>query len=328
MRDLYPPIEPYQTGRLTVSNIHTLYYEQVGNPQGIPIVFLHGGPGGGIEPLYRRFFDPSRWRVVLFDQRGSGKSTPHASLEENTTWDLVADIERLREHLGIERWTVFGGSWGSSLALAYSQTHPARCTGLILRGIFMLRKKELDWFYQAGGAHYIFPDAWEKFIAPIPVEERHDMIFAYHKRLTSANPQVRTHAAKAWSVWEATTSKLHQDTSLIKRFVEDNFADAFARIENHYFLNKGFLTTEDQLLHNVNKIRHLPCVIVQGRYDMVCPMITAWDLHLAWQEAEFIVVSNAGHSMTELGIQSALLEATDRFARCQWELTHVSPIKG
>ncbi|ALG68845.1 prolyl aminopeptidase [Beggiatoa leptomitoformis] len=319
MRDLYPPIEPYQTGRLAVSDLHTLYYEEVGNPAGVPIVFLHGGPGGGIEPIYRRFFDPSRWRIILFDQRGSGKSTPHAELRENTTWDLVADIERLREHLHIERWTIFGGSWGSTLALAYSQTHAIRCTGLILRGIFMVRKKELDWFYQAGGAHYIFPDAWEKFIALIPPEEQHDMILAYHKRLTSTDLQVRITAAKAWSVWEATTSKLHQDVSLIKRFIEDHFADAFARIENHYFLNQGFLSP-DQLLQNVHKIRHLPSVIVQGRYDMICPMISAWELHREWQEAEFVVVPDAGHSMTELGIQSALIEATDRFARCQWEL--------
>lgn len=314
MRELYPPIDPYHTGMLPVSDLHTLYYEQVGNPNGKPIVFLHGGPGGGCDPLYRQFFDPQRWRAVLFDQRGCGRSTPHAELQDNTTWDLVRDIERLRSHLGIDRWMVFGGSWGSTLALAYSQTHPDRCLGLILRGIFMLRQKELRWFYQEG-ASYLFPDAWEDYVRPIPPEERHDLMAAYYRRLTSSDPVVRQEAAQAWSVWEGRTSKLLIDPRLEQRFGQDQFADAFARIECHYFVNRGFFEVEDQLLRQVDRIRHLPGVIVQGRYDVVCPPVSAWELHKAWREAEFILIPDAGHSMTEPGIRSALLDATDRFAR-------------
>jgi proline iminopeptidase len=305
---------PYYQGKLPVSNLHTIYFEQVGNPHGKPLIFLHGGPGGGIEPFYRQYFDPQRWRVILFDQRGCGQSTPYAELRENTTWDLVADMERLREHLGIERWTVFGGSWGSTLALAYSQTHFERCNGLILRGIFLMRRKELLWFYQEGTS-YLFPDAWEDYIAPIPLAERQDLLLAYHQRLTSSDRQIRLQAARAWSRWEAATSKLYPDVKLIKHFNEDSFAEAFARIENHYFINQGFLETDDQLLRDVNKLRRIPGVIVQGRYDIVCPMTSAWDLHRAWPEADFIVVPDAGHSMTEPGIQQALLEATDRFAQ-------------
>ncbi|HEY9659820.1 MAG TPA: prolyl aminopeptidase, partial [Allocoleopsis sp.] len=247
MQELYPPIDPYHTGTLKVSDLHTLYFEQVGNPNGKPVVFLHGGPGGGIDPIYRRYFNPNLWRVVLFDQRGCGQSTPHAELAQNTTWDLVGDIEQLRRHLDIEQWTVFGGSWGSTLALAYSQTHPEACTGLILRGIFLLRQKELQWFYQEGTS-YLFPDAWEEYLKPIPPAERHDLIGAYYKRLTSPDPLVRQEAARAWSVWEASTSKLIPDVSLQQRFGEDQFAAAFARIECHYFVNKGFFETEDQLL--------------------------------------------------------------------------------
>ncbi|MEQ8963416.1 MAG: prolyl aminopeptidase, partial [Coleofasciculus sp. C2-GNP5-27] len=246
------------------------------------------------------------------DQRGSGKSTPHAQLQENTTWDLVSDIEKLRLHLGIDQWVVFGGSWGSTLSLAYSQTHPERCRGLILRGIFMLRQKELRWFYQEG-ARYIFPDAWEHYIKPIPEAERDDFIAAYYQRLTSPDPQIRQAAARAWSVWEASTSKLLQDPDLMKKFSESDFAEAFARIECHYFINKGFFESEDQLLQNVDRIRHIPGVIVQGRYDVVCPMISAWELHQVWSEAELIVVPDAGHAMTEPGIRSALIEATDQF---------------
>jgi proline iminopeptidase len=313
MRVLYPPSAPYQQGKLPVSDLHTLYFEQVGNPEGRPIVFLHGGPGGGIEPIYRQYFDPKLWRVVLFDQRGCGQSTPHAELRENTTWDLVADIERLRVHLGIERWTVFGGSWGSALALAYSQTHPERCTGLILRGIFMLRRKELLWFYQEG-ASYIFPEAWEGFLAPIPAEERHDLLSAYHKRLTSPDKQVKIQAAHAWSRWEAATCKLYPDQDLIEKFTNDKFAEAFACIENHYFIQGGFFEQDEQLLRDVDKIRHIPAVIVQGRYDAICPFVSAWELHRAWPESQLIVVPDAGHSMTEPAICSALLEATDRFA--------------
>jgi proline iminopeptidase len=249
----------------------------------------------------------------MFDQRGCGKSTPHAELRENTTWDLVSDIEKLRVKLGIEQWVVFGGSWGSTLSLAYSETHPEGCLGLILRGIFMLRQKEIRWFYQEGTS-YIFPDAWEEYIKPIPEDERHDFVSAYYKRLTSPDPETRLEAARAWSVWEASTSKLLQDPGLMQRFGESNFADAFARIECHYFMNNGFFEPEDQLLRNVDRIRHIPGVIVQGRYDVVCPMISAWELHRAWPEAEFIVVPDAGHSMMEPGIRSALIEATDKFA--------------
>lgn len=313
MRDLYPPIQPYRQGKLQVSELHTLYFEESGNPQGKPVVFLHGGPGGGTMPLYRQFFDPERWHIVLFDQRGCGQSTPHAELAGNTTWDLVADMEKLRSHLGVEQWAVFGGSWGSTLALAYSQTHPQRCTELILRGIFMLRPQEIQWFYQQGTS-FIFPDAWEAYLAPIPPEERDDLVNAYYRRLTSSDADVRTAAAKAWSIWEGSTSKLIQDPALKDKFGDAEFAAAFARIECHYFVNGGFFEPADQLLRNVDRIRQIPAVIVQGRYDVVCPMISAWELHQAWPEAEFIVVPDAGHSVTEPGITDELIKATDRFA--------------
>ncbi|AUT04311.1 prolyl aminopeptidase [Nostoc sp. CENA543] len=313
MRELYPLIEPYQSGKLQVSELHTIHFEESGNPQGKPIVLLHGGPGGGCPPYYRQYFHPEKWRLIMFDQRGCGKSQPHAELRENTTWDLVNDIEKLREHLNIEKWVVFGGSWGSTLSLAYSQTHPERCSGLILRGIFLLRQKELKWFYQEG-ASYIFPDAWEEYLKPIPVDERDDLLTAYYQRLTSPDLEIRQAAAKAWSIWEASTSRLFTDTQLMQTFGEDKFAEAFARIECHYFINKGFLNFDNQLLLNVDRIRHIPGVIVQGRYDVVCPMVSAWELHKAWPEAEFIVVPDAGHSMSEVGIRSALIEATDRFA--------------
>ena len=313
MRELYPVITPYTTGKLKVSELHTLYYEEVGNPQGKPAIFLHGGPGGGIDPVYRQYFDPQEWRLVLFDQRGCGQSTPHAELKENTTWDLVSDIETLRQHLGIDQWVVFGGSWGSTLALAYSQTHPESCKGLILRGIFMLRRQELQWFYQEGTSN-IFPDAWEAYLQPIPPEERHDLINAYHHRLTSNDPNIQLEAAKAWSVWEATTSKLLPDPELQEKCGEDTFATAFARIECHYFVNKGFLETEDQLLRGCDRIQHLPIVIVQGRYDVVCPVISAWELHQRLPQSKLRIIADAGHSITEPGIRSALIEATDRFA--------------
>ena len=313
MPELYPPIEPYREGYLQVSDLHTLHFQESGNPEGRPAIFLHGGPGGGIDPLYRQYFHPDKWRLVLFDQRGCGRSTPRSELKENTTWDLVADIEKLRRHLGIERWVVFGGSWGSTLALAYGETHPESCLGFILRGIFLLRQKELQWFYQ-GGAHYLFPDAWEDYLQPIPAAERHDMIAAYYRRLTGDDPLARREAARAWSVWEARTSRLLMSENLVDRFGEDAFADSFARIECHYFINRGFFTRDDQLLANVGRIRHLPAVIVQGRYDVVCPPISAWELHRAWPEAELTIVPDAGHSMTEPGIRSALVAATDRFA--------------
>ncbi|MCP3164712.1 prolyl aminopeptidase [Myxococcus qinghaiensis] len=311
-RTLYPPLEPYRMGRLRVSMLHELYFEECGNPKGKPVVFVHGGPGGGTDAKQRRFFDPAAYRIILFDQRGCGRSTPHASLEENTTWDLVADMERLREHLGIERWQLFGGSWGSTLSLAYAQTHPERVTELVLRGIFLLRKQELDWFYQRG-ASALFPDAWEHYLAPIPPAERHDLLGAYHRRLTSADASTRHEAARAWSVWEARTSYLHPNPELVARNSADGFALAFARIECHYFMNRGFLRSDTQLLDDVPRIRHLPAVIVQGRYDVVCPPESAWALHQAWPEAELVIVPDAGHSANEPGTTSALVEATDRF---------------
>jgi proline iminopeptidase len=314
IRSLYPEIEPFDSGLLKVSALHTLYYEQSGNPNGKPVVFLHGGPGGGTSPKCRRFFDPAIYRIVLFDQRGCGKSTPHADLTDNTTWDLVADIERLRGHLAIDRWQVFGGSWGSTLALAYAQTHPDKVTELVLRGIFMLRRWELEWFYQKG-CDALYPDAWETYLNAIPEAERGDLMSAYHRRLTSTDPKTRTDAARAWSVWEGATSFLWQDPSHIESSAEDEFALAFARIECHYFVNGGFFEHDDQLLRNVDRIRKIPTVIVQGRYDVVCPLRSAWDLHRAWPEADLHIVQDAGHSAFEPGITHELLEATDRFGR-------------
>jgi proline iminopeptidase len=313
LRTLYPPIEPFRTGTLAVSPVHSLYFEESGNPQGKPVVFLHGGPGGGTDGKQRRFFDPAKYRIVLFDQRGCGKSTPHASLQDNTTWHLVGDIEALRAHLGIERWQVFGGSWGSTLALAYAETHPARVTELVLRGIFLLSDRELKWFYQWGTSE-LFPDAFEAYRDAIPPEERGDFIKAYHLRLTSSDPAVRAAAAKAWSIWEAATSYLHVNADYVARAAEDRFALAFARIECHYFVNRGFFERETQLLDDIGKIRHLPCVVVQGRYDVVCPMVTAWALHRAFPEAELRVVAAAGHSAFEPGIVHELVTATDAFA--------------
>jgi proline iminopeptidase len=313
---LYPPLRTYRTGRLKVSPIHELYFEESGNPKGKPVVFLHGGPGGGTNADMRRFFDPARYRIVLFDQRGCGKSRPHASLDDNTTWDLVADTEALRRHLGIERWQVFGGSWGSTLALAYAQRHPESVTELVLRGIFLLRRSELEWFYQSSeGAASLFPDLWEHFVAPIPEEERYDMMRAYYRRLTSTDAAERGAAARAWSIWEGATSHLRTDPAYVAKFRNADYAAAFARIECHYFVNGGFLDADDQLLRDVPKIRHIPAVIVQGRYDVVCPLRSAWHLHRAWPEAELVIVPDAGHSAFETGIAAALCRATDRFAR-------------
>ncbi len=311
-RRLYSDIEPYETGRLRVSDTHEIYWEVSGNPAGKPVLFVHGGPGGGTSPKQRCFFDPSAYRIVLFDQRGCGKSTPHANLEDNTTWHLVADMEALRERLGIERWQLFGGSWGSTLALAYAQRHPARVTEMVLRGIFMLRRKELLWFYQSG-ASALFPDAWEHYLAPIPEAERDDMMAAYYKRLTSADPAVRQAAARAWSVWEASTSFLMPHVDHVAHAGGDEFALAFARIECHYFVNRGFFEVDGQLLRDVGRIRQIPAVIVQGRYDVVCPMMSAWELSRAWPEAKLEIVDDAGHASYEPGIVDRLVTATDRF---------------
>jgi proline iminopeptidase len=313
---LYPALRTYRTGKLQVSDLHRLYYEESGNPKGQPVVFLHGGPGGGCDPRMRRFFDPRRYRIVLFDQRGCGKSTPHACLEQNTTWDLVEDIEKLRIHLGIERWQVFGGSWGSTLAIAYAQKHPERVTQMVLRGIFLLRRSELEWFYQnSEGAAALYPDCWEEFVKPIPEDERYDMIRAYYRRLTSSVARERNVAARAWSVWEGSTSFLRSSAAYVAKFKVSKYAAAFARIECHYFVNGGFLDSDDQLLRDVVKIRHIPCVIVQGRHDVVCPMRSAWHLHRAWPEAKLVVVPDAGHSAFEPGIARALRAATDAFRR-------------
>ena len=311
-RSLYPDIEPYDHGMLAVSPLHTLYYEQCGNPQGKPVVFLHGGPGAGCNPRSRRFFDPARYRIVLFDQRGCGRSRPLAELADNTTWDLVADIERLRAHLGIERWQVFGGSWGSTLALTYAETHPERVSELVLRGIFMLRQWEIDWFYQQG-CDAIYPDAWEQYLAPIPPQERGNLVAAYYRRLTSADVGERMAAAKAWSLWEGGTSYLLQNSDYLAATGADEFALSFARIECHYFVHRGFFNRDDQLLHGVDRLRKIPAVIVQGRYDVVCPMRSAWDLHRAWPEADLRIVADSGHSAFEPGITHELVSATDRF---------------
>lgn len=310
---MYPAIEPYRSGHLRVSPIHEIYYEECGNPLGRPAVFVHGGPGAGGDATARRFFDPQSYRIVLFDQRGCGRSRPHAELRENTTPHLVADMEKLRELLGIERWLVFGGSWGSTLALAYAETHPGRVSALVLRGIFMLRPAELAWFYQHGASE-IFPDRWQEYLAPIPPAERGDLLDAYYRRLTGDDPGAALAAARAWSIWEGATSHLIESEQTVARFGADAFALALARIEAHYFVNGGFFDVPDQLLRDVSRIRAIPGVIVQGRYDVVCPMTTAWDLHCAWPEADFRLVPDAGHSAFEPGITHELIVATDRFA--------------
>jgi proline iminopeptidase len=303
---LYPEIAPYRTGRLKVSPLHEIYYEECGDMHGKPVVLLHGGPGGGSNPVMRRYHDPERYRIVLFDQRGCGRSTPHASLEENTTWHLVEDIETLRVHLGIERWQVLGGSWGSTLALAYAETHPERVSELVLRGIFTLRRSELEWFYQEG-CGWIFPDAFADFVRVIPPEERDDMIAAYHARLTAPDPEVQMEAARAWSAWEGKTLSLLPDAERVKRFSEDAYALAFARIECHYFINGGFFDRDDQLIAAAHRLRDIPGVIVHGRYDVVTPVKIAFDLAQAWPEAKLRVVPDSG-------IVHELVAATNRFA--------------
>jgi proline iminopeptidase len=310
-RDLYPAIDCRRSDYLEADG-HRIYFEESGNPDGKPVIFLHGGPGGGAMPVYRRLFDPSAYRIVLFDQRGCGRSTPHASLEHNTTWHLVADMERIRETLDIERWQVFGGSWGSTLALAYAETHPDRVIDLVLRGIFLLRRQELDWYY-GGGAAAVFPDEWEKFCAPIPEAERGDMIAAYYSRLTGDDGKARLEAARAWSMWEGATVSLLPNPGRVAGFGAERFAEAFARIECHYFINGGFFECDGWLLENIERIQHIPAVIVQGRYDMATPVTSAWALHRAWPEAELRLVDDAGHAFSEPGIMHELLAATDRF---------------
>jgi proline iminopeptidase len=318
-RDLYPAIEPSQSELLQVSKLHTIYVEQCGNLlKGRPAIALHGGPGGGLSPDMRRFFDPARYRIVLMDQRGSGRSTPHAETRENTTWDLVADIERVRERYGIEKWVVFGGSWGSTLALAYAAKHPERVAGLVLRGVFLLRKSEIDWFYQAGASN-IFPDAFARYISVIPAEERGDLLHAFHRRLTSGDRDERLRAARAWARWEGETISIAGPSALPARFNEDRFVEAFACIENHYFVNKGFFEHDGWLLDQTPHLRHIPARIAHGRYDMCTPLASAWALKQKWPEAELEIIPDAGHSSLEPGIVDALVRATDwMLARGAW----------
>ncbi len=306
---LYPTIEPYRHGRIAVGDGHEIFYEECGNPRGQPALVVHGGPGGGSNPTMRRFHDPAVYRIILFDQRGCGRSTPYASLEANTTWHLVEDMEQLRRHLAIERWQLLGGSWGSTLALAYAETYLERVSSLILRGIFLLRRSELDWFYQKG-CSWIFPDAWQAFENFIPLAERGDMIRAYHRRLTGPDPRIQLAAAKAWSVWEGSTLALMQDPARIRQFEAESYALAFARIECHYFINAGFFERDGQLLANAGRLRDIPGTIVHGRYDVVTPVKNAWDLKAAWPAAELRIVADAGHAMTEPGIIQELVGAT------------------
>ena len=312
MRVLFPDIKPYANQRLAMDDLHTLYLEECGVPEGLPILFLHGGPGAGCEPMHRRFFDPQRYRIVLFDQRGSGQSSPHAELRGNTTGDLVADIEKLREHLGIDRWLVFGGSWGSTLALAYAETHPERVLGLILRGIFLCRDRDIHWFYQEGASR-LFPDLWEHFIAPIPVAERDHLVQAYYQRLTGANELERLRAAKAWSMWEGATLTLESNPTVVEQFGETHRALSLARIECHYFTHHCFMDA-NQLLRDAGRLQGIPGVIVHGRYDVICPMDNAWALHEAWPQAKLRIVPTAGHAASEPGIIDALVAATEHFA--------------
>jgi proline iminopeptidase len=312
MKTLFPPIKPYNTGFLQVDAEHSIYYEESGNPKGKPVVFLHGGPGSGCSDYHRTFFDPEAYRIVLFDQRGAGKSQPFASLSNNTTWTLVEDIEQLRSKLKIDSWIVFGGSWGSTLALCYAITHPERARALILRGIFLLRPQEIKWFYQHG-AHHIYPDEFERYVSVIPEAERHDLVRAFYKRLTSDDAKVQLEAAKAWSRWEGATLSLLQKADKIEEFAADKHATALARIECHYFMNNGFMKSTNWILENVPRIRKIPGVIVHGRYDVVCAVENAWDLHKAWPEAKLEIIKDAGHAAYEPGIVDALVRATEQF---------------
>ena len=313
MRTLYPAIEPYRTGYLDTGDGHQVYWEMSGNPDGKPAVFLHGGPGAGCSAAHRRLFDPKKYRVMLFDQRGCGRSKPHASLENNTTWDLVKDIESLRAVMGVDKWLVFGGSWGSTLALAYAEKHPAHVSELVVRGIFTLKKREIDWYYQEGASN-LFPDLWESFVAPIPEAERGDLVGAYRKRLVGSDPKAQLEAARAWSVWEGSTIKLLPNKQNSTNYGQDQFALAFARIENHYFTHGGWMD-DGQLIRDAGKLKNIPGIIIQRRYDVCTPAVTAWELHRAWPEADFVIVDDAGHAFDEPGIMNQLIEATDRFAR-------------
>jgi proline iminopeptidase len=312
-RTLYPSVEPRKTGRLAVSGLHELYWEESGHPDGIPVVALHGGPGGGSSPEMRRFFDPRRYRIIMFDQRGCGRSSPHSELRENTTWDLVRDIETLRAHLGVKKWIVFGGSWGSTLALAYTAMHRKQVLGLLLRGIFLLTEHEISWFYQQGASN-LFPDAFDRYLAPIPEAERGDLLKAFHKRLTGKNPQARAEAAAAWARWEGETLSIQGPKQRPPRFDEADFLDAFARIECHYFVNKGFFEKDAWVLEQAAKFGDLPGVIVHGRYDVVTPLDSAWKLHKAWPKSQLRIVPDAGHSSLEPGIISELIKASDWLA--------------
>jgi len=312
-RTLYPPIEPYKTGHLDVGDGHTLYWELCGNPDGKPLVFLHGGPGVGISPDHRRQFDPRKYNALLFDQRGCGRSTPHASLEANTTWHLVEDIEKLREMVGVDKWLVYGGSWGSTLSLVYAETHPARVSELVLRGIFLFDPYEIDWMYKEGGASQLYPDKWEEFVAPIPEAERGDLVEAYRKRLTGSDRAEQLRCAKAWSKWEAQIVTLLPDSHVVEEFTEDDKAIAIARIENHYMANRGWLE-EGRLLEGAAKLKGIPAVIVQGRHDCCTPPAAAWALHKRWPEAELEIVPDAGHLFSEPGILDGLIRATEKFA--------------
>lgn len=310
---LFPEIEPFHQEMLKVSDIHDLYVEQCGNPNGKPVIMLHGGPGTGISMTMRRLHNPQKYRIILFDQRGCGKSTPYAELRENTTWDLVDDMEKIRSHLGIDKWQVFGGSWGSTLALAYAQTHPNYVSELILRGIFMLRRFEVEWFYQEG-ASLIFPDRFAAYRDHIPLDERGDMIGAYYRRLTSDNKEVQLAAARLWGQWEGSAINLLPNPEQVAAFSNDDFVIAFARIESHYFQNRGFWEDDDHLLRNVDKIRHIPAIIIHGRYDMCTPFINAWQLKEKWPEAELQIIEDAGHAVNESPIAKALIQATNHFA--------------
>jgi len=310
---LFPAIKPLQTLHLQVSSEHELYVEECGNPQGVPVVFLHGGPGGSCEPAHRRYFDPERYRIILFDQRGCGKSRPHASLENNTTQDLIDDLEKIRERFSIDKWVVFGGSWGSTLGLAYAQAHPDRVLGLIVRGIFLCRQQDIDWFYQGGTAR-LFPDAWQDFLAPIPENEREHMVQAYYQRLTSDNEIERMAAAKAWSVWEGSTATLQADKSVLCYFSDPHIALSIARIECHYFINNSFMR-ENQLLEEAYKLKDIPGFIVHGRYDVICPIDQAFALHERWPNAQLKIIGDAGHAVSETGISKALIDSTNSMLR-------------